>query len=208
MEADTALWQRVQEDDPGAFAELYRRHLRGVLAFCLRRTADPQQAEDLAATAFFEAWRQRHRLRLTCETARPLLLGIANNLLRHHWRARHRHAEALARLRGTAGTAAVTEDDAAIARLDAKRALREAHKALQSLPRREREVLSLIAWSELTYEEAAVALQIPVGTVRSRLARARKRLGESLPGDRLPPLAVEATAGSSERASSTEGTGR
>lgn len=198
---DAALWRRVRENDPEAFAALYRRHLRAVLAFCLRRTADPEGSEDLAATTFLELWHRRHRLRLRGETARPLLLGIANNLLRHHWRARRRHAEAIRRLKSAGAVAAADEDDAAIARLDAKRDLREARDALRSLPRREREVLSLIAWGDLTYEEAAEALQVPVGTVRSRLARARQRLGESLPADHpsATPLAAEPVAQPSDR---------
>jgi RNA polymerase sigma-70 factor (ECF subfamily) len=70
-------------------------------------------------------------------------------------------------------------EDEAIARLDAMHQLRDAGASVRALPRREREVLALIAWAELTYEEAAVALGIPTGTVRSRLARARNRLGEA-----------------------------
>jgi RNA polymerase sigma-70 factor, ECF subfamily len=69
----------------------------------------------------------------------------------------------------------------AIARVDAMQQLRDGGEAIRQLPRREREVLALVAWSDLTYSEIASALSLPVGTVRSRLARARARLGDAFP---------------------------
>ena len=74
---------------------------------------------------------------------------------------------------------ASAEDDA-IARADAERALRHAAKAIAGLARAEREVVVLVLWSDLSYEQAALALGVPVGTVRSRLARARHKLQDSL----------------------------
>lgn len=188
--SDADLWQRIQKSDADAFAELYRRHLRAVLGFCLRRTAEPALADDLSSTVFLETWRKRERLALTTDSARPLLMGIATNLLRHHWRARRRHADALLRLRGAAERLpGAEEDDETIARLDAQEALRGARQVLDTLPRRELEVLSLVAWADLTYEETAAALRIPVGTVRSRLARARKRIKSAAPQPQPAPTA-------------------
>lgn len=172
--SDAALWAQGGRGDAGAFGVLYERHARAVLAFCLRRTADPSLAEDLTSVVFLEAWRRRESLRLTTDSARPLLLGIATNVLRHQWRAQRRHAAALRRL-DHRHEAEVHEEDAA-ERLAAAAALRAACDALRALPPRELEVLALTAWGELSYDETAQALGIPVGTVRSRLSRARARL--------------------------------
>src|SRR5689334_2439937 len=86
--SDALLWDRVRSDDVDAFGDLYELHARSVQAYCVRRAADLQLAEDATATVFLEAWRRRHELVVTTESARPLLLGIATNVLRHHWRSR------------------------------------------------------------------------------------------------------------------------
>lgn len=189
---DTELWERARLGDADAFGDLYERHARAVQAYCLWRTADVPLAEELTATAFLEAWRRRERLPLRTESALPLLLGVATNLLRTHWRSRRRHAAAVERVRNAAPIVFPAHDDEAIARLDAVRALREAGEAIRALPRREREVLALVAWGELSYEETAAALGIPVGTVRSRLSRARGRLGDAVPAALGTSTPVEA----------------
>jgi RNA polymerase sigma-70 factor, ECF subfamily len=188
---DALLWERIRSGDADAFGELYERHGRAVQSFCLWGTVDLQSAEDATATVFLEAWRKRRRIALTTESAVPLLLGFATNVLREQRRGRRRYAAALERMRDAALPNPSGHEDEAIARLDAMRQLRDAGAAVRALPRREREVLALIAWAELTYEEVAVALGIPTGTVRSRLARARNRLGEAF-GDPLPaPIRTE-----------------
>ena len=174
--SDVVLWTRARRGDAEAFAEIYTRHAHAVYGFCLWRTADPQAAEDAAATVFLEAWRRRNRLSLETSSAAALLLGIANNVVRGHWRTSRRQGRALARLRIAVPSDGPGPESAAIARIDAFRHVREAAEAIESLPRREREVLTLIADRDLSYEEAASALGVPIGTVRSRLARARRRL--------------------------------
>lgn len=125
---------------------------------------------------FLEAWRQRGRLNLKTGSAAALLVGIANNVVRSHWRTSRRHRQALTRLRAAAPTEGGEPESAVIARIDALRHVREGREAIRSLPRREREVLVLIADRGLSYEETANALGVPIGTVRSRLSRARSRL--------------------------------
>lgn len=180
MASDLELWERARDGDAAAFGDLYERHGRAVQSYCLWRTADLQAAEDATATVFLEAWRKRGRLTLSTDSAAPLLLGIANNILRRHWRGQRRHRDALARLQNV-GQAPADLEAEAIARVDAIRQLREGGEAIRRLPRREREVLALLAWSDLSYGEIAEALGLPVGTVRSRLARARARLGDAFP---------------------------
>jgi RNA polymerase sigma-70 factor (ECF subfamily) len=180
MASDQDLWERARSGDAEAFGDLYERHARAVQSYCLWRTADLQAAEDATATVFLEAWRKRGRLTLTTGSAAALLLGIANNVVRRQWRSQRRYRDALERVRGV-GLPPNDLEAEAIARVDAIQQLREGGEAIRQLPRREREVLALLAWSDLSYGEIAEALSLPVGTVRSRLARARTRLGDAFP---------------------------
>jgi RNA polymerase sigma factor (sigma-70 family) len=180
MTNDRELWERACSGDAEAFGGLYERHARAVQSYCLWRTADLQAAEDATATVFLEAWRKRGRLTLTTDSAAALLLGIANNVVRRQWRSQRRYRDALERVRSVGQPPNDLEAEA-IARVDAVRQLRDGGEAIRRLPRREREVLALLAWSDLSYGEIAEALGLPVGTVRSRLARARTRLGDAFP---------------------------
>jgi RNA polymerase sigma factor (sigma-70 family) len=172
---DSELWQRAVAGDPRSFGDLFERHARAISVFCFRRTADWALAEDLTSVVFLEAWRRRSDVRLVRESALPWLFGIATNVLRNQRRSLRRHRAALERL-----PLEHEPDfaDEAAERLDDERRMQEILAAFAALPQREREVIVLCRWSELSYEEAAVALGVPVGTVRSRLARARVRLGE------------------------------
>jgi RNA polymerase sigma factor (sigma-70 family) len=168
---DAELWAR---GDAAAFGLLFERHARAVYNHCFRGTADWALAEDLTSVVFLEAWRRRD-VRLANESALPWLLGVATNALRNGWRSRRRRAAALARLR-PADEPDFAED--VESRLDDERAMRRVLDHVARLPRGEREVLALCVWDELSYEDAATALGVPVGTVRSRLSRARARLRE------------------------------
>lgn len=191
-DSDAALWARIRAGEADALGDLYARHVRTVQSYCLWRTADLQSAEDATATAFLEIWRKRRRLTLDSDSAGPLLLGVANNVLREQWRSRRRHRDALSRVRSAAAQPPADVEAEAIARLDAIAHIRAAGAEIRALPRREREVLALIAWGELSYEETALALRVPIGTVRSRLARARTRLGDAFPVHRATKPAGEA----------------
>jgi RNA polymerase sigma-70 factor (ECF subfamily) len=181
LSTDGHLWGRIRSGDADAFGDLYARHVRAVQSYCLWRTADLQSAEDATATVFLELWRKRERLSLSTDSAIPLLLGIATNVLRAQWRSRRRHRDALERVRSIGTPLPSDLETEAIARLDAIGQLKAVRAEIRALPRRERDVLALIAWGELSYEETATALEIPIGTVRSRLARTRARLGDAFP---------------------------
>jgi RNA polymerase sigma factor (sigma-70 family) len=172
---DSELWRRAADGEAPAFGVLVDRHARAVYNFCFRRTADWANAEDLTSIVFLEAWRRRRHVRLHDGGALPWLLGVATNVLRNHRRSERRYRDALARV--PADRSADFTDDAD-GRLDDERRMRAALRALAKLPRREQEVIALCAWAGLSYEEAAVALAVPVGTVRSRLSRGRARLRE------------------------------
>jgi RNA polymerase sigma factor (sigma-70 family) len=175
--SDRVLWQQAREGHAPAFGVLFERHARRIYNYCFRRTGDWALAEDLTSTTFLLAWRGRERAPLQAESALPLLYGIATNVLRNQRRSLRRRREAFARLPvERAEEPDFAEEDAA--RLDDQAAMRELLQLFGKLPRREQDVIALCDWSELAYEDAAVALDIPIGTVRSRLARGRLRLRE------------------------------
>lgn len=180
---DADLWRRAAEGDPEAFGELFSRHARAVHAFCARRTGDLSLADDLTSIVFLEAWRRRSQVVLTADHALPWLLGVAANVARASSRARLRYRRAIDRL--PAGEPA-DDDGGVAARVDAQRQLDVALRAVRRLSAAERDVVALVLWSGLTYAEAGTALGVPVGTVRSRLSRARRRLRTALdlPTDR------------------------
>jgi RNA polymerase sigma-70 factor, ECF subfamily len=165
--------------DAAAFGVLFDRHAQAVYAFCARRTADLALAEDLTSITFLEAWRHRHRAPLTPgDNALPWLLGVANNVIRNARRGQRRYRTVLESL--PAPLVAPAAEEQAISRLVTEATLRGALDAISSLSDGEQDVVLLVLWSGLSYEEAATALAIPIGTVQSRLSRARSKLQTSL----------------------------
>ncbi len=176
---DSILWARSRAGDADAFTALFRRHAKAIYNYCFRRIGDWASAEDALSVVFLEAWRRRDK-ELPPEKVLPWLYGIATNVLRNRQRAERRFRAALARVPEPlpqADFSGETDD-----RLDDERSMQHALVALSQLPRREQDVFVLCAWFELSYEDAALALDLPVGTVRSRLSRARQRLRELDPG--------------------------
>jgi RNA polymerase sigma factor (sigma-70 family) len=169
---------RVHAGDPDAFRELFTEHVRSVYNHAFRLTGDWSTADDLVSLTFLEAWRLRDRVDTAADgvSLRPWLLGITTNVARNVRRAARRHEAALARL----PKADIVPDfaEGVTDRIDDRERLALVKKALAALRTAEREVLALCVWSGLDYTEAAGALGVPVGTVRSRLSRARKKLAK------------------------------
>jgi RNA polymerase sigma factor (sigma-70 family) len=148
--------------DPGAFVTIFDRHFDAIRDYLARRLGD-DAAADLAAETFTRAFDARRRYDLSHVDARPWLYGIASNVMRRHARDERRRLRSYAKV---ASQPAVPERDGLA--LSA-----EVAGALASLSLADREVLFLFAWADLSYEDIARALSIPIGTVRSRLGRAR-----------------------------------
>jgi RNA polymerase sigma-70 factor (ECF subfamily) len=143
----------------------------------LRRRVGAAAADDLAAETFGTAYGNWERFDQT-RPLRPWLYGIAANLVRHYWRDERRMLRAYAR---TGVDPVIADDeDASVARLDADARRRELAAALADLRPRDREILLLHAWAELSDSEIAAALALPLGTVKSRLHRTRERLRNRL----------------------------
>jgi RNA polymerase sigma factor (sigma-70 family) len=175
--SDWELWSRTIDGEPAAFGVLFERHGRAVYNYCFRRSADWAVAEDLTSVVFLEAWRRRKDVRPHGESLLPWLYGVATNVLRNRSRSLRRHRAALERV--PHGHEPDFADEVA-GRIGDEQQMRHVHEAIRALSKRDRDVLALCVWSELTYEEAAVALDVPVGTVRSRLSRARARLRDEV----------------------------
>lgn len=191
-----SLRARVRDGDPEAFGLLFREHAQAVYGHAARLTADRNTAEDVVSLTFLEAWRLREKLHSDAESTetaegagadgsgsgdsslRAWLFGIATNVLRNTRRTARRHSAALARLPERRAERETVPDfaDELVGRMEDSDRLAAAHAALAKLRRREREVFALCVWSGLSYAAAAEALDVPVSTVRSRLARARQRL--------------------------------
>ena len=177
-EDDAALIERSWHD-PEAFAGLYDRHAAPLHRYAARRLG-AGAADDVVADAFLDAFRKRHRYDLTVSDALPWLYGIAANLIGKHSRSEVRMLRAYAR---TGADPVLSETDEADGRLASAAVRQDLAAALAGLAAGDRDVLLMIAWADLSYTEVATALGIPIGTVRSRLHRARARIRAALGGD-------------------------
>lgn len=162
---------------PHEFTLIFERHFDEIHRYLRRR--HPAEADELAAEVFTTAFDARARYRPHGESARPWLYGIAARLLARRRRSEVRALRAHSR---SGGRRELGHDDLAAVegRVDAERQSAGIADAVARLRAADRDVLLLYALSDLSYEEVAVALDIPVGTVRSRLARARRQCGERL----------------------------
>ncbi|WP_371646411.1 RNA polymerase sigma factor [Streptomyces mirabilis] len=166
---------RVRAGESGAFAELFDSYARAVYNHAFRLTADWSTAEDVMAATFLEAWRLRDRVDPEGGSLRPWLLGIATNTARNQYRSNRRYRQA-AQAAAAAELSVPDHAEDVAGRVDDRRRLATALTALATLRPPEREVIALYLGEGLDYEAAAEALGIPVGTVASRLSRARKKL--------------------------------
>lgn len=175
LETDAEL-VTASVETPALFGAIFDRHYDEIRAYVWRRL-DPDVAEEVAAETFARAFAERQRFDPQYESARPWLFGIATNLLRMHLRSERRRLHAYAR-----SPRDDSEDFASNAtdRASAASMRKELLDGLARLSRRDREIVLLVAWAELTSAEVGAALGIPDATVRTRLARARKKLATGL----------------------------
>jgi RNA polymerase sigma factor (sigma-70 family) len=161
---------------PEQFAVLYDRYAAVLHRYAGRRVGD-EAADDLVASTFLAAFRARQRYDLARASALPWLFGILTREIARQHRTETARLRALRRAWPADGLA-----DQVAADVSARAAGAPLAAALARLSPAERGVLLLIAWGDLSYDEAAQALGVPIGTVRSRLNRARRKVREALGG--------------------------
>lgn len=161
-------------DDPEAFAAVFDRHYDAIHRFLWGRVG--QMAEDLTADVFRVAFEQRDRYDPDFASAKPWLFGIASRLAKQRHRERVRTDEVRTRL-DHAARGGDRSFEERLAELTPGSAITE---ALDAIEQRDREPLLLHVWGDLSYEQVAQAMAIPLGTVRSRIHRAREQLREHL----------------------------
>ncbi len=169
-----SLAEPLRQGDRQAMAEIFAVHLDVIYNYCYRRTGSWSVAEDLAATVFLEVWKARRRAVEVNGSVLPWVYGVATNVCRNYLRSQQRRSSALARMHLT-DLAVENFDDEVVGQLaDAQRL--ERLQRLAQFPQRDQDVFFLVVWEGLSYAEAAEALGIAIGTVRSRLARVRRLL--------------------------------
>ena len=172
---DSVLWARSARGDADAFTMIFERHAEEIYNYCFRRIGEWSVAEDVLSIVFLEAWRRRGK-ELPPGKVLPWLYGIATNVVRNRRRSERRYRAALSRVPSPPSEPDFGEE--VVARLDDERRIGRALDLVAKLPRGQQDVFVLCAWTQLSYEDAAFALDVPVGTVRSRLSRARRFLQE------------------------------
>lgn len=184
--ADAELWRIARDGSPDGFAALYLRHAKRIYNYLFRRVGDWGAAEELVSTVFLEAYRRRSDAGPVPEKIVPWLFGIATRVANNHNRSAWRAKRLAFRLFTAAATSAQAED--AAERAAARETMQRLLRHLRLLPSGQQDVFALCVWSGLSYEDAAEALGVPVGTVRSRLARAKRALadGEAEPSPGSP----------------------
>lgn len=172
MSPDNEVIQR-SVSEPAVFAMLYDRHAPSVFRYAAQRLGD-HAADDVMSETFLVAFERRSAYDATVVDARPWLLGIATRLMRKHVRVEATAWKGMSA--DLAGQIVPDLIDLTGARIDAQRLTRRLARALRRLSEIDRDTLLLYAWGNLDYASIATAMEVPVGTVRSRLNRARRQL--------------------------------
>lgn len=179
---------KIDDVAPAPLSSCFDLYARGIHRYLASRPG-AQVAEDLVSETFLAALRNRDTFDPVRGTPQAWLFGIATNLLRKHHRSEVRHLAATTRHLGQAGDD-VPADDGAEGRLDAAAAVKRLVPDLLRLGGLDRDILLLNAWAGLTLVEIAAALNMPAGTVRSRLHRLRRDLRAAIPAQADPPATV------------------
>lgn len=174
---DGGLSRKARKGHAEAFEELYRRHSRSIYRFALQMSGNPAIADEATQDVFLALLRDELSFDETRGAFEPFLFGVARNVVRRHLRARP--VEDLAdQDEPVAPEIGVLED------LTRRESIDKLRQAILSLPENYREVVVLCELEEMSYEHAAAMLGCPLGTVRSRLSRARALLASKLVTER------------------------
>ncbi|MGE0356183.1 MAG: RNA polymerase sigma factor [Burkholderiales bacterium] len=180
MQPELDLLARLRQGDEAAFVELYRRHRDAVYRFALLRTGSAAQAADVAQETFLHLMTRADQFDPGRGSVAAWLCGVARNLARRECAGREDAVDPDDLADDTATPPPLVEASGPLERLLADETAEQVRLALAALAPHYRDVLVLCELSELTYAEAAQVCGIDIGTVRSRLSRARARLADTL----------------------------
>jgi len=172
---DGYLIERVADGDANAFEVLYHRYVRSVFGLALRRLGDRMRAEDAVQETFAAVWRSARTYRADRGPGAPWLYAVARNAIVDRMRAKVEPAAEVPDL--------VSSEPGPADRAESSYVSWRVHRALEELPEKEREVLELAYWSEMSQSEVAEYLHIPLGTVKTRTRSALSRLAGLLEGE-------------------------
>ena len=180
-EGDEDLLGRIAEGETAALEVLFRRRQRNVYRFALHLTGSPSMADDVTQDVFVAVVRDAARFERGRAAVPAWLCGIARNFVRRRL-AVDRGSTSIDADEGLEAALPAASPDP-LADLTSAEAVESLRRAVLTLPLRYREVLVLCDLQESTYLDAAAALECPVGTVRSRLNRARALLTAKMQAD-------------------------
>ncbi|ANF30725.1 hypothetical protein A0130_02660 [Leifsonia xyli] len=188
---DAELWSRVRAGDGAAFGVVYDRHVNRVFGFCRRATDSIDAADDLTALVFLEAWRKRSAVRVVGDSVIGWLLVTAGYVVRNHTRAERRYRRYLAAV--PPAEHIPDPSDQVLTRLDGQAQSERVQYAFTRLSAHDQQVLTLCVLEEIPLAEVSSVLHVPLGTVKSRLSRAKARLAQLLsePAGDTPARTVE-----------------
>ena len=172
---EPALWELARGGDSGAFAMLYDRHRDRVFGQALRLMRTTHDAEDVTAVVFLELWRRRKTVTLVNETVIGWLLVTTNFVAHNFVRSMRRYRAVIDRI-PPAELEGDEEFDRIDEQMDSSARGRGVNSAFAQLSPNDQNIITLCVLEEFSLAEAASALRIPVGTVKSRLSRAKQRL--------------------------------
>ena len=184
QESDAALLLSASSGTERAFVVIFDRYRSRIFSAAYRRTNRVSDAEEVVAIVFLEAWRLRKRVRIVDGSVLPWLLAVTANVTSNLSRSQRRYAKMIGRL-----PAPVEQEDHAPSvdeQLDGRPCRRAIDEAMNTLSAGDRAVVELCLVEELPLAAAAAALELPLGTVKSRLHRARRQLQNKLSVTDLP----------------------
>ena len=179
-QAEYALLARMKQGDESAFTALYRRHRDGVYRFALLYCGSPAAAGDVTQETFLHLITQPGQFDHTRGTVGAWLCGVARNMARRHMNVREEPTEPERLADDAAPHEAHVDHDTPLERVLRAESAEQVRRAIARLAPHYRDVLVLCEISELSYAEAAQVCGIDIGTVRSRLSRARAELARRL----------------------------
>ncbi|WP_298229314.1 sigma-70 family RNA polymerase sigma factor [Gryllotalpicola sp.] len=175
-DSDAALWLEATHGGSSAFAAIFDRHRVRVFRKAYRSIQNAADAEDVVAMVFLEAWKKRDDVRFVDGSVLPWLLAMTGYVTLNVERSKRRHGIALSKLPLDEAERDWSEDVSED--LDRAHQWAQVRTAIARLGERDQVMLQLAIVDDLSTQEVAAALDIPVGTVKSRLSRARTRLRE------------------------------